>query len=74
MALYLGSMKVDVNLFGDKAGTGASGVAITTSSNNEMENVLANATASDVGKIYQYTGETNEQYENGAYYQIVAEV
>jgi hypothetical protein len=70
MALYMGSMKVDVNQFGDKAG--ASGIAITKENPDKMEAVLANATASDVGKIYQYTGETNDKYENGAYYQIVA--
>ena len=72
MALYLGSMKVDVNQFG-VAGGGASGVAIESSSVNEMEDVLANATSSDVGKIYQYTGETTDEYENGAYYQLVVE-
>jgi hypothetical protein len=64
-------MKVDVNQFGDKAG--ASGIAIESATPNQMDAVLANATANDVGKIFQYTGETNEQYEHGAYYQIAVE-
>ena len=71
MALYLGKMKVDVNQFGVVGG--ANGIAIKSSSDDEMEAALENATASDVGKIYQYTGETTDEYENGAYYQLVVE-
>ena len=46
------------------------GEAIPANSIEEMNEVVANATAYDVGKIYQYTGETTDEFENGAFYQI----
>ena len=46
----------------------SSGTPIETSTNDEMAAVL---TADNVGKIYLYTGETNETYTNGHLYQVV---
>ena len=46
------------------------GEAIPAHSTEEMNEAVANATAYDVGKIYQYHGETTDEFENGAFYQI----
>ena len=45
------------------------GKPIEISSESGMTDILTNATANDVGKIYKYTGETGT-YENGALYVI----
>ena len=37
---------------------------------SEMDSILANATASEVGKFYMYVGETTDKYENGALYRV----
>lgn len=39
---------------------------------SEMDEILANATTEDLGKIYRYMGTTTDIYENGAIY-IIAE-
>lgn len=39
----------------------------------DMDAILANATEDDVGRMYLYTGETNESYTNGAVYSIQEE-
>lgn len=53
--------------------TTANGNAVNKSSETEMDNILANATEEDYGKIVKYTGETTENYEQGAYYIISEE-
>lgn len=52
---------------------GTSGTPISTTSETDMNNILTNATSDDYGKIYQYTGETTENYEQGAYYILMEE-
>ena len=52
---------------------GISGEPVYITSEQQMNNILTNATSEDIGKIYQYTGETTETYEQGAYY-ILTEV
>lgn len=44
------------------------GQPIAVASAEEMDAVLANADESAVGTVYEYTGETTENYENGALY------
>ena len=60
------------NATGDRiVGTmeGGTGIAeISTAA--EMDSILENANASDVGKFYMYGGETTDKYENGALYRI----
>ena len=51
-----------------KSGGGGGIAEITTA--DEMDAILANATASDIGKAYLYSGETTEAYENNAIYII----
>ena len=46
------------------------GLPIKIYSEAEMDDALNNATSDDVGKIYQYMGETTDKYENGAMYSI----
>lgn len=47
-----------------------SGFPIEISSEAEMNNVLSNATSSDVGKIYKYTGSTTSTYTSNQLYVI----
>lgn len=47
-----------------------SGEAITLSTEAEMNAALTNATASDVGKVYKYTGTTTATYTSGSLYDI----
>ena len=61
-------VSIDESLLG-----GESGVPLTVVSATDMDSTLANATASDYGKVYQYTGETTEAYEQGAYYLLTEE-
>lgn len=52
------------------SGTGevvAEGIPVAITTEAEMDNILANATASDMNKIYQYTG-VSGKYEQNAYY------
>lgn len=52
---------------------GTSGIPVTTISEEQMNNILTNVTSEDYGKIYQYIGETTENYEQGAYYVLTEE-
>lgn len=47
-----------------------SGTPIEISTVEQMENKLI---SENVGKIYKYLGETNENFENGEFYQVVEE-
>lgn len=49
------------------------GKPIEVSTAKEMDAILANATADDVGTLYLYTGETTDTYENGAIYGVTEE-
>lgn len=49
------------------------GKPIEVSTAEEMDAILANATADDVGTFYIYTGETTDTYENGAIYGVTEE-
>ena len=46
------------------------GLPIEVSTEAEMNNILSTATESELGKVYKYTGETTDSYENGAIYII----
>ena len=59
-------------LLEDVPSSGSSGIT-EISTATEMDNILANATSTDVGKAYMYVGETNEKYENKAIYLIKEE-
>ena len=48
----------------------AIGKPIEVASEEELNLILATATANDIGKIYKYVGATTDSYENGAYYAI----
>lgn len=54
-------------------GGAATGFPIEVATETEMDSVLVNATAADVGKIYKYTGETTDTYTNGELYIVKAE-
>ena len=54
-------------------GSSGSGGIQSVSSASEMEEILANATDEDINEFYLYTGETTEEYENGALYRIEKE-
>ena len=58
---YTGLGKVTVDVAGGL-------IEVTTS--EEMDNIISSATASDVGKVYIYTGETNEKYLSHSIYAI----
>lgn len=51
-----------------ETGGGTNGEAIAVATESEMNAILASATASDYGKIYQYTGETTATYTQNALY------
>lgn len=53
-----------------KNGISGGGDIAEISTAAEMDAILANATASDIGKAYLYSGETTEAYENNAIYII----
>lgn len=50
------------------AGGGGTGGVTQVGTATEMADILKNSTYEDVGKIYQYFGETTAEYENNAYY------
>lgn len=56
------------NSGGNTEGGGGNVQEIFTAS--EMDSILENATASDVGRFYMYVGETTDKYENGALYRV----
>ena len=47
-----------------------SGKPISVYYASQMDTILTNATVSDIGKAYLYSGETTEAYENNAIYII----
>lgn len=61
---------LDERLTQVEANLGKPAVASTP---EDMDAILANATEGDVGRMYLYTGETNESYTNGAVYSIQEE-
>lgn len=52
----------------DRHAGGVTGTPVTAASADEMEAILLAATEEDCGKIYQYLGETTEDYTQGEYY------
>jgi len=46
------------------------GLPLEVSTEAKMNNILSTATESELGKVYKYTGETTDSYENGAIYII----
>lgn len=66
--LFIDEVKPALNRHSGSGGAAVSdGTPITVSTETEMDNILANATASDMSKIYRYTGVTGK-YEQNAYY------
>lgn len=53
--------------------SGGDGAITEIQTPEELDNILANATASDVGKAYVFVGESNSKYKNGSIY-IIREV
>ena len=63
-----GEMPVKINV--NVESSGDSGVPLQPATEEEMNNLLVNE---NIGKIFLYTGETNENFTNGEYY-IIEEV
>lgn len=59
-------------MFGDGGGSGdgSNGKVSEVATAEEMDAILANATAADVGCGYLYTGETTDTYESYCVYII----
>lgn len=65
---------IELAKFKKMAGGGGSGDGIiTVQTATEMDNIITNATAADVGKAYIFAGESNDTYKNNAIY-IIREV
>ena len=54
-------------IFGVGGGSGDGSLA-EVSTAEEMDDILANATADDYGKVYKYTGESTSEYTKNSYY------
>lgn len=54
-------------------GGGSGGSVTEVSTPEEMDALLANATDTDLGKFYYYTGASTDTYEQGALYMITKE-
>jgi hypothetical protein len=52
---------------------GMHGKPIGVATEAEMATILEAATADTVGKVYKYTGESTDTYENGAIYIVETE-
>lgn len=63
-----GEMPIKINV--NVEGAGDSGVPLQPATEEEMNNLLVNE---NIGKVFLYTGETNENFTNGEYY-IIEEV
>lgn len=55
---------------GGSSGNGSSGKVLEVATADEMDKILANATANDVGRGYLYMGETTDAYESYCVYII----
>lgn len=64
---------LQTSILGKIVEDGQTGGIAEISTGEEMDEILANATSSDVGKAYIYAGETTDAYENHAIY-IIREV
>lgn len=51
---------------------GRSPFPIPVNSATEMDAILLNATADDIGAVYKYTGNTTKTYEQGKHYIIAS--
>lgn len=69
---YLQALAEQIESGGTGGGTsgGSNGKVLEVATADEMDAILANATADDVGCGYLYTGETTEAYESYCVYII----
>jgi hypothetical protein len=67
---YMDNQKMPVKINVNVEGSGDSGVPLQPATEEEMNNLLINE---NIGKVFLYTGETNENFTNGEYY-IIEEV
>lgn len=70
LTTYMDEQKMPIKVNVNIEGAGDSGVPLQPATEEEMNNLLVNE---NIGKVFLYTGETNENFTNGEYY-IIEEV
>jgi hypothetical protein len=63
----------EVTVFPIPASYNREGWPIQVATSEEMDAILANDNTADYGKVYKYTGETNNKYVHNAHYVLEAD-